>query len=46
MPMGYVGHLPVGLSIFAGACSDHQVIRIAHAYESITGHRLPPLANA
>jgi Asp-tRNA(Asn)/Glu-tRNA(Gln) amidotransferase A subunit family amidase len=39
VPMGCVEHLLVGLSVFADACADHQVIRIAHAIKSITGHR-------
>lgn len=46
VPMGYVEQLPVGLSIFAGAGADRHVIRIAHAYETITSHRQPPLVGA
>jgi amidase len=35
VPMGCVRHLPVGLSIFAGAMQDATVIRIAHAFERL-----------
>jgi amidase len=42
VPMGYVEHLPVGLSFFAGAFSDREVIRIAHTYEVNRGHLEPP----
>jgi amidase len=42
VPMGFVEHLPVGLSIFSGAFRDCDVLRIAHAFESATGHRRAP----
>ncbi len=42
VPMGFVEHLPVGLSIFSGARRDAEVLRIAHAFETITAHRRAP----
>jgi len=42
VPMGFVEHLPVGLSIFSGAFRDCEVLRVAHAFESVTGHRRAP----
>ena len=44
VPMGFVEHLPVGLSFFAGAFQDRDVIRLAYAYEQYTHHfRAPEL---
>ncbi len=43
LPMGYVHHLPVGLSIFSGAYQEPTIIEIAFAYEQKTKHRKPPL---
>ena len=42
VPMGVVGHLPVGLSFFAGAFAESRLIRIAFAFEQRTHHRRPP----
>jgi len=42
VPMGYVGELPVGLSIFGRAWSEGTLIEIAYAYEQITKHRRSP----
>ncbi|MBT6272775.1 MAG: amidase [Chromatiales bacterium] len=42
VPMGYVAHLPVGLSVFAGAFQEAHIIRITHAFEQATQHRQPP----
>jgi amidase len=35
VPMGRVGELPAGLSIFAGAWQDADVLAIGHAYEQL-----------
>ena len=37
VPMGFVEHLPVGLSVFAGAYQDMKVLQIAHLFEQIRG---------
>ena len=42
VPMGSVHGLPVGLSFFASALSEPNLIEIAYAYEQATGHRQPP----
>jgi len=39
VPMGYVGELPVGLSIFGRAWSEGTLIEIAYAYEQNIGLR-------
>jgi amidase len=44
VPMGYVGHLPVGISFIAGAWKDAAVLNMGFAYEQATQHlRKPPL---
>jgi amidase len=42
VPAGFVGGMPVGLSFFAGAWSDHRLLRFAHAFEQATRHRRAP----
>ncbi len=42
VPMCYVHQLPIGLSIFGGAWSEAQLIRIAHAFEQATSVRKAP----
>lgn len=42
LPMGFVGELPVGISIFGRAWSEGKLIEIAFAYEQLTHHRKSP----
>ncbi|MGI8694322.1 MAG: amidase [Geodermatophilaceae bacterium] len=42
VPMGYVGPLPVGMSVFAGAGDDPTVLGLAFAWEQATHVRRPP----
>lgn len=42
VPMGYVDHLPVGMSVFGRAWSEPVLLEIAYAYEQGTRHRRPP----
>lgn len=42
VPMGYVGELPVGLSIFGRKWSEGLLLDIAHVYENATVHRRMP----
>jgi len=42
LPMGFVGRLPVGLSLFAGAFQESKLIRLAFAFEQHTQHLQPP----
>jgi amidase len=42
VPMGWVEHLPVGLSFFAGAFAESRLIRMAFAFEQRTRHHRPP----
>lgn len=42
VPMGFVHHLPVGLSIFSGHLKDGVVIEVAYGYEQATRHRKSP----
>jgi len=42
VPAGYVFDLPLGLSFIGGPFSEHELIRMAYAYEQATGHRRPP----
>jgi amidase len=42
VPMGFVGPLPVGISIFGTAWSEAELIEIAYAYEQATQHRKVP----
>ncbi len=42
VPMGFVGELPVGISIFGRAWSEATLLEIAFAYEQGTQHRKAP----
>jgi amidase len=42
VPAGFVGHLPVGLSIFAGRYEDAKVLSFASAFERVAAARRPP----
>ena len=42
VPMGFVGELPVGISIFGRAWSEPVLLEIAYAYEQGTQHRKAP----
>jgi amidase len=42
VPMGYIGGLPVGISIFGRAWSENVLIEIAYAYEQATKKRKVP----
>jgi amidase len=42
VPMGCVGHLPVGLSFFAGALAESRLIGMGFAFEQRTRHHRPP----
>ncbi len=42
MPMGYVHHLPVGISFIGTAFDEQALLALAFAYEQATMHRRPP----
>lgn len=42
VPLGYVFGLPVGISFFGRAWSDHELIKLAGAFEQATKARRPP----
>ncbi len=42
LPMGFIGELPVGITIFGMAWSEPQLIEIAYSYEQTTKHRKAP----
>lgn len=42
IPMGFVGELPVGLSIFGQAWTEPLLLEIAYSYEQGTKHRSAP----
>ncbi|WP_368671735.1 amidase [Lewinella sp. W8] len=42
VPMGYVDHLPVGLSFFGRAWTEPLLLEITYAYEQATQHRRAP----
>jgi len=42
VPMGFIGGLPVGISLFGRAWSEPTLIKLAFAYEQATQRRRPP----
>ena len=42
VPMGYVHGLPVGISFYASAYSEPELIAIAYAYEQASQRARPP----
>jgi len=42
VPMGFVGELPVGMSIFGQAWTEPLLLEIAYAFEQGTKHRRAP----
>jgi len=42
VPLGFVGELPVGISIFGGAYSEPLLLEIAFNYEQLSKHRKKP----
>jgi amidase len=42
VPCGAIEQLPVGISFFAGASSEPELLRLAYAYEQATNMRRPP----
>lgn len=42
LPMGFVDHLPVGISFFGRAWSEPLLLEIAYAYEQASRHRKAP----
>lgn len=42
VPMGFVGGLPVGISLFGRAWTEPTLLRVAYAYEQATNHRRAP----
>jgi amidase len=42
VPAGYVGPLPVGVSLIAGRWDEPELIRLAYAFEQATHVRVPP----
>lgn len=42
VPMGYVHHLPVGISMFGAKLSEGTLIEAAFGFEQATLHRQPP----
>ena len=43
LPMGFIGGLPVGISIFGTAWSEPVLLEIAYAFEQNTQYRSRPL---
>lgn len=42
VPMGYIGGLPIGLSLFGKAWSESRLIQLAYNFEQVTNARRPP----
>lgn len=42
VPMGFIHELPVGISFFGKAFSEHLLIPIAYSYEQLSKHRRAP----
>ncbi len=42
VPMGFVHHLPVGISFFSTAYTEPQLLSLAYAYEQASFHRKAP----
>jgi amidase len=42
VPAGFVHGLPVGVSFFAGAWQDAELLGLAHAFEQAHAARRPP----
>lgn len=42
LPMGFVQHMPVGISIFSGAFREADILKLAYAYEQKTKHWQKP----
>lgn len=42
VPMGFVHHLPIGFSFVGTAYSEHELIKMAYAFEQSSKNRKPP----
>ncbi len=42
VPAGSISGLPIGISFFGAAYTDHKLIRLAYAFEQLTAARIPP----
>jgi amidase len=42
VPMGFVHNLPIGFSFFGTAYAEHQLIKMAYAFEQATKKRSEP----
>ncbi|HUZ60879.1 MAG TPA: amidase [Hanamia sp.] len=42
VPMGFIHHLPIGFSFIGTAYSEHELIKIAYAFEQASKNRMPP----